>query len=104
MWGKICNSHDAEELVSAVFLKIVKKADSYALARPPCPLGCTPSPATGVTDYFRTHRTMVLFEDYMVGEEISTDLTDAQSARCFTPNNGNFHYTTQNAIIYICML
>ena len=44
--SRASNAHDAEELVSAVFFKVMQKASTYAPQRPRCPPGCIPSPAT----------------------------------------------------------
>lgn len=74
--GKVHDPHDAEELVSAVFLKVVQKLDTFD------PQKASPSTwiytitRNTVTDYFRTRRTMVEFEDWMAGEVPSPELTD----------------------------
>jgi len=74
--GKVANHHDAEELVSAVFLKAVRKLDSYAPVKASLSTWVYTITRNTVTDFFRTHRTMAALEDYMVGEEASPDLSD----------------------------
>ena len=74
--GKVSNHHDAEELVSAVFLKVVQKLDSYDPAKAALSTWVYTITRNTVTDHFRTRRTMVEFADYMGGEAPSPDLTD----------------------------
>lgn len=74
--GKIANVHDAEELVSAVFLKAVQKLSSYDPAKASLSTWVYTITRNTVTDFFRTHRTMTALEDYMVGEETPHDLSD----------------------------
>lgn len=74
--SKIRDPHDAEDLVSAVFLKIVQKADSYDPAKAALSTWVYTITRNTVTDFFRTRRTMVEFADYMGGEASSPDLTD----------------------------
>lgn len=74
--GKISNPHDAEELVSTVFLKAVQKLDSYDPAKASLSTWVYTITRNTVTDFFRTHRTMAALEDYMVGEDASADLSD----------------------------
>ena len=71
--GKIQDPHDVEDLVSAVFMKIVQKLDSYDPAKASLSTWVYTITRNTVTDYFRTRRSMVAFEDYMVDE---TELTD----------------------------
>ena len=67
--GKVSNPHDAEELVSAVFLKIVQKLDSYDPQKASLSTWVYTITRNTVTDFFRTRRTMVEFADYMVDDE-----------------------------------
>lgn len=71
--GKIHDPHDAEDLVSAVFMKVVQKLDSFDPAKASVSTWVYTITRNTVTDYFRTRRSMVPFEDYMVDE---TELTD----------------------------
>ena len=71
--GKIQDPHDVEDLVSAVFMKIVQKLDSFDPARASVSTWVYTITRNTVTDYFRTRRSVVAFEDYMVDE---TELTD----------------------------
>ena len=71
--GKIHDTHDAEDLVSAVFMKVVQKLDSFDPAKASVSTWVYTITRNTVTDYFRTRRSMVAFEDYMVDE---TELTD----------------------------
>jgi len=74
--SKIANHHDAEDLVSAVFAKVVQKLDSYDPQKASLSTWVYTITRNTVTDFFRTHRTMVALEDYMVGEEPAPDLSD----------------------------
>ena len=71
--GKIQDPHDVEDLVSAVFMKVVQKLDSFDPARASVSTWVYTITRNTVTDYFRTRRSVVAFEDYMVYE---TELTD----------------------------
>ena len=71
--GKIHDPHDAEDLVSAVFMKVVQKLDSFDPAKASVSTWVYTITRNTVTDYFRTRRSMVAFEDHMLDE---TELTD----------------------------
>ena len=73
--GIIQDPHDVEDLVSAVFMKIVQKLDSYAPAKASVSTWVYTITRNTVTDYFRTRRTMAVLEDYMVDEQ-PEELTD----------------------------
>jgi len=73
--GKIRDPHDAEDLVSAVFMKVVQKLDSFDPAKASVSTWVYTITRNTVTDYFRTRRSMVAFEDYMV-DEAPSELTD----------------------------
>ena len=73
--GKVQDPHEAEDLVSAVFLKAVQKLDSYDAAKASLSTWLYTITRNTVTDYFRTHRAVVAFEDYML-EEAAPSLTD----------------------------
>lgn len=73
--GKIQDPHDVEDLVSAVFMKIVQKLDSYDPAKANLSTWVYTVTRNTVTDYFRTRRTFVALEDYMVDEQ-PEELTD----------------------------
>ena len=74
--GKVYNAHDAEELVSAVFLKVVQKLDSYDPEKAALSTWVYTITRNTVTDFFRSQRTLVPFEDYMGGEASSPELSD----------------------------
>ena len=74
--GKIQDPHEAEDLVSAVFLKVVQKLKSYDPAKASLSTWVYTITRNTVTDYFRTRRTMVAFEDYMLDEAPAPGLTD----------------------------
>ena len=74
--GKIQDPHDAEDLVSVVFMKVVKKLDSYDPAKASISTWVYSITRNTVTDYFRTRRSLVSFEDYMPDEASSAKLTD----------------------------
>ena len=73
--GKIHDPHDAEDLVSAVFMKIVQKLDSYDPEKASVSTWVYTITRNTVTDHFRTRRTLVALEDYMVDEQ-PTELSD----------------------------
>ena len=74
--GKIQDPHEAEDLVSAVFLKVVQKLDSYDPARASLSTWVYTIARNTVTDHFRTRRTVVEFEDWMVSDIPAPDLSD----------------------------
>lgn len=74
--GKIQDPHDVEDLVSAVFVKVVQKLDSYDPAKASVSTWVYTITRNTVTDYFRTRRAMVALEDYMLDEESAPDLSD----------------------------
>ena len=76
VYGKIQDPHEVEDLVSAVFLKVVKKLDTFDPAKASLSTWVYTITRNTVTDFFRTRRTMVAFEDYMGGETPAPDLTD----------------------------
>lgn len=71
--GKIHDPHDAEDLVSAVFMKVVQKLERFDPAKASVSTWVYTITRNTVTDYFRTRRSMVALEEYMVDE---TELTD----------------------------
>ena len=73
--GKIQDLHDVEDLVSAVFMKIVQKLDSYDPAKVSVSTWVYTITRNTVTDHFRTRRTLVALEDYMA-DEAPAELTD----------------------------
>ena len=73
--GKIHDPHDAEDLVSAVFMKVVQKLDSFDPAKASVSTWVYTITRNTVTDHFRTRRTLVALEDYM-GDEQPAELTD----------------------------
>ena len=74
--GKVNNAHDAEELVSTVFLKIVQKLDHFDPEKASLSTWVYTITRNTVTDHFRTHRTMVAFEDYMLDDVAEPELSD----------------------------
>ena len=66
--GKIQDPHDVEDLVSAVFMKIVQKMDSYDPEKASVSTWVYTVTRNTVTDHFRTRRTLVALEDYMADE------------------------------------
>ena len=74
--GKVANPHDAEELVSTVFLKAMQKLNSYDPAKASLSTWVYTITRNTVTDFFRTHRTMTALEDYMAWEDTASDLSD----------------------------
>ena len=73
--GKIQDPHDVEDLVSAVFMKIVQKLDSYDPEKASVSTWVYTVTRNTVTDYFRTRRTLVALEDYMA-DEAPAELND----------------------------
>ena len=74
--GKIQDPHDVEDLVSVVFMKVVKKLDSFDPVKASVSTWVYTITRNTVTDYLRTRRSMVVFEDYMSDEESAAELTD----------------------------
>ena len=64
--SKTINYHDAEELVSAVFLKAVQKLESYAPQKAALSTWLYTITRNSLTDFFRTHRYVAALEDCMV--------------------------------------
>lgn len=73
--GKIQDPHDVEDLVSAVFMKIVQKLDSYDPAKASASTWVYTITRNTVIDHFRTRRTLVALEETMVDEQ-PAELTD----------------------------
>ena len=74
--SKIRDPHDAEDLVSAVFAKVVQKLNTYDPAKASLSTWVYTITRNTVTDFFRTRRTMVALEDYMLDEVPARELTD----------------------------
>lgn len=68
MRGKVHDLHQAEDLVSAVFLKVVQGLDGYDPAKASVSTWVYTITRNTVTDYFRTRRAVVAFEDYMLDQ------------------------------------
>ncbi len=66
--GKIQDPHDVEDLVSAVFMKIVQKLDCYDSEKASVSTWVYTITRNTVTDHFRTRRTLMALEDYMADE------------------------------------
>ena len=73
--GKVQDPHDVENLVSAVFMKIVQKLDSYDPAKASVSTWVYTITRNMVADHFRTRRTLVALEETMVNDQ-PTELTD----------------------------
>ena len=73
--GKIQDPHDVEDLVSAVFMKIVQKLDSYDPTKSSVSTWVYTITRNTVTDHFRTRRDMVALENCKVDEQ-PEELTD----------------------------
>ena len=74
--GKIQDPHDVEDLVSAVFMKIVQKLDSYDPEKASVSTWVYTVTRNSVTDHFRTRRTLMALEDYMADETYASAMTD----------------------------
>ena len=74
--SKVQNAHDAEELVSAVFLKVVKQIHRFDPSRASLSTWIYTITRNTVTDHFRTHRTTVMLEDYMMGTTEPPELSN----------------------------
>ena len=66
--GKIQDPHGVEDLVSAVFMKIVQKLDSYDPTKSSVSTWVYTITRNTVTDHFRTRRTLMALEDCMADE------------------------------------
>ena len=74
--GKVGHPQDAEEVVSAVFLKVVQKLDSYDPRKAALSTWVYTITRNTVTDYYRTRRTAAALEDWMTEEEPSPEVSD----------------------------
>lgn len=74
--GKVKDHHTEEDLVSAVFLKIVQKLDRFDPARASLSTWVYAITRNTVTDHFRARRPMASWEDYMADETPSPNLDD----------------------------
>ena len=63
--SKIQNPHEAEDLVSAIFLKIVQKLNSYDPSKAALSTWIYTITRNTVTDYFRSHRRTLEFSDWL---------------------------------------
>ena len=75
--GKIQDPHDVEDLVSAVFMKIVQKLDSYDPAKASVSTWVYTIARNTVTDHFRTRHTLVALSETMVDEKPEELMDDA---------------------------
>ena len=75
--GKIQDPHDVEDLVSAVFMRIVQKLDSYDPAKASVSTWVYTITRNTVTGHFRTRRTMVALEETMADEQPAELIDDA---------------------------
>ena len=66
--GKVQEPHQAEDLVSAVFLKVVQKLDTYDPAKASVSTWVYTITRNTVTDYFRTRHAVVTLEDCMLDQ------------------------------------
>ena len=74
--GKIHDPHDAEDLVSAVFMKVVQKLERFDPARASVSTWVYTITRNTVTDHFRTRRSLAEYADWMDAELPAPDLTD----------------------------
>ena len=74
--SRISNRHDAEELVSAVFLKVFQKLDSFDPARASLSTWIYTITRNTVTDHFRTRHSLTAFADYMDYEDFPSKDAD----------------------------
>lgn len=74
--SKIQDPHRVEDLVSDIFLKVVKNLDSYDPAKASMSTWIYTITRNTVTDFFRTRRTMVEYDDHMLEEAPAANLTD----------------------------
>lgn len=70
--SKIQNPCDVDDLVSAVFLKIVQNMAGFDPTKASVSTWVYTITRNTVIDYFRTHRSFVPLEEYMVDEEYCT--------------------------------
>lgn len=66
--GKIADSHEAEDVVSSVFLRVYERLDSYDPSRASLSTWIYTITRNVVVDYFRSHRYHAQYADYMDGE------------------------------------
>ncbi len=74
--GKLDNRHDAEDLVSTIFLKAYAKWDAYDPAKASLSTWIYTIAHNAVIDYYRGRKTMVEYADYMEAEEFAAEEPD----------------------------
>lgn len=66
--GKVAHPQDAEEVISAVFLKVVQNFDRYDPAKAALSTWVYTITRNTVTDYYRTRRPMAELADWMTSD------------------------------------
>lgn len=66
--GKIANPHEAEDMVSSVFLRVFERFDSYDPSRASLSTWIYTITHNAVADYYRSRKLYVEYADYMDGE------------------------------------
>ena len=74
--GRIQDPHDADDLVSAVFMKVVPKLDGYDPTNASVSTWVYAITRNTVTDHFRVRRTTTAWEDYMPEAEPMPELNN----------------------------
>ena len=74
--GKVENHHDAEDLVSAVFLKVYQKLDTFDPEKASISTWIYTITHNTVTDYYRSRRSALAFADYMDWEDFPEEEPD----------------------------
>lgn len=74
--NKVENYHDAEDLISQVFLKVYQKLDTFDSNKASLSTWIYTITRNTVTDFFRAHRILIPIEDYMTEEIPAADTND----------------------------
>lgn len=76
--GKVENRHDAEDLVSDIFLKAYAKWDTYDPAKASLSTWIYTISHNTVVDYYRGRKNLVEYADYMDAEAFAAEEPDEQ--------------------------
>ena len=74
--SKIQDPHDAEDLVSAVFIKVIRNLDSYDPTKASLSTWVYTITRNTVTDHLRTQRSTTVLDDCMLDERSYSSLTN----------------------------
>ena len=74
--GKVQDRHEAEDLVSSVFVKVYQKLESFDASKASLSTWIYTITRNSVVDYYRTRRVHTEFADYMETEDFAAPEAD----------------------------